>query len=115
MRILKTVCAILLSFALVMSQTVFAPDASAAIAKNVKCCCGPCKMKCCALPASPVPQPLPAAPRSVSQNQVQLIAVTVSLLLHLPEQRVEKQISLPAVSVSLISLPLYTRNCSFLI
>src|SRR4051812_36782506 len=116
MNMLKTAFAILASAMLVGAQTVFAFQPIAPAKSQVCGCCACKKMNCCVAQPTSTPQPVPASPaRTVSQNNLQIIAAVVSLLLHAPEKSAEP-ISFTSFSpLHLIVVPLYELNCSYLI
>ncbi len=116
MNFLKTVFAVFAGAVLLASQTVFAWGQQE-FSKPQVCCCCACKMiNCCvAQPTSPV-QPIPAAPaRTVSQHHYQIVSTIAALLLQSPEKSPEKISLPPLASLDPAAVPLYQRNCSYLI
>jgi hypothetical protein len=109
----KTVFALLFSLALVWTQTVFVSDAQAGEEAAPSCCH---RCSCCATPSNPAPEPVPVAPvRTLSQNDLQLVAVVTQTLLKQTVSLAPKNSYSFLVSVSLPAIPIYERNCSFLI
>lgn len=117
MNFAKTIFAILASVLLVGTQSVSAVGQKESPTKSQICGCCACKrMDCCVAQPTSVPQPVPVAPtRAESQNNFQIIATDVSLLLQSKEQLVQKICFPPSASYSLTSVPLYEWNCSYLI
>jgi len=116
MNFLKTTFAILASVMLVGTQAVFAVPSVAPTKSQVCGCCACKKMNCCVAQPTSVPQPIPASPaRTVSQNNLPIIAVVVSSLLQAPEESAEPISFAPFSSLHVTAVPLYELNCSYLI
>jgi hypothetical protein len=116
MTIAKTTFAILASFLLVGSQSVFAFGQSPSPESQECGCCSCKKMDCCVAQPTSTPQPIPAAPaRTVSQNNLQIIAMAVSLILQTPDKIAEPISFSPVSSFAVTDVPLYEWNCSYLI
>jgi hypothetical protein len=116
MKVAKIVCALLLAFVLVLTQA--APVAgSPTPAQTAQCakCCGHCPARCCATPANPNSAPRPATPaRTATHNDLQIVAAVV--ICQLPET------ASPCLSIvqtrpclAGVGVPLFQRNCIFLI
>jgi hypothetical protein len=85
------------------------------------CCCTGCDNKHCATPACCVKRDTPSAPvapaslPSSSQNEFHALAASVVLLLALPS-RAADELPAPALSSSSVtSIPLFQRDCSYLL
>jgi hypothetical protein len=85
------------------------------------CCRTGCSSKtcatpvCCAKPAKDSRTPLPARPPCNSQNEFQALLVFAAPLLILPARSQDELPTRAASSVSLTAVPLFQRNCSYLI
>jgi hypothetical protein len=114
MKALKTIVAVVFSFALIATQIVFGAPTER-VEKKCKGCCCKTVMKCCATSTSAPAQPQPAQTSRTVQNQIQLAAAFISLL----PQPVAGPAARPIITISPAlasqSVPLFTRNCSFLI
>ena len=112
---MKTLLTILFSLALLGTQSVFIVGAPLGPPVS-HCACDKCVTSCCKKKASSDSQPLPYAPvRSSAQSEWQfLAAVTTQLATRLTSSESEVFFRfLPPVSAA--AVPLYQRNCSFLI
>src|SRR5438876_216638 len=122
-RPLKAAVVFMLGFALVW-QGVFAastginPNAGGA---KTSCCCTGCDFKhcstpaCCAKPNAPSDPVVPASLPSPTQNEFHALAASLVSLLTLPSLKADE---LPFRSSSLASqtaIPLFQRNCCYLI
>jgi len=111
----RKVVAIFLSAILLCMQALVLTGAQAASTTN--CCACSCGLpKCCVAQSKPNSQPVsPAAPRSASQNDTQLlfkpVAETVAIVAPRPQVFRFDSSSFPKIT----SVPLYQRNCSLLI
>ena len=103
-------------------QSIFTASAvpAARVAKS-GCCRSGCSSKncatpaCCVKPAKDSKPPLPARLPSNSQNELQALVAFLAPLLTLPARSASE---LPACGPSLspvAAVPLYQRNCSYLI
>ncbi len=116
MNFLKTTFVILASVMLVGTQTVFAVQPVTPTKSQVCGCCACKKMDCCVAQPTSVPQPVPASPvRTVSQDNLQIIAAVVSMLLPDREKIAEPISFAPFSSLHIAHVPLYEWNCSYLI
>lgn len=117
MKILKTLLAVLFSFALVWTQAVSGLEVEKTSVKTQRCgCCACKKMDCCTAQPSSQSIPAPAAPlRTATQNQIQLVAVTISILSKSPALLVAKTVPPPSRLQKTIDVPVYQRTCSYLI
>jgi hypothetical protein len=106
---LAIVCSLLLTGTPVLAQ---AP--AAGIGRVAHACCH-CGKACCAVPASPESQPVPAAPApSPSQNQLLILSPAVLLWIQ-PATRASEFSASIYPPLMTHRTPLYTRNCAFLI
>lgn len=121
-RFAKTILTVLLGFILAL-QSVPAVSASAAAntsRKQSSCCCTGCDSKhcstpvCCAKPADDSRSPSPA-PLSTSQNERQALAASVASALTLPLFLTDEFALREPSSVSMTAIPIFKRNCSYLI
>ena len=122
-RAIKMAVVVLLGFVLAW-QGVFAASATtgtnARVAKK-SCCCTGCDNKHCATPACCVKRDAPSAPvapaslPSTSQNEFHALAVAVvSLLPLLPRPANELPAHAPSSS-SVTAIPLFQRDCCYLL
>lgn len=114
----KTALVLAVSVMLVGTQTVFAfghNPQTASAPRECRCCS--CKqLNCCVAQPTPAPEPVPATPaRAISQSNLQIIAAFVSLLLPAPEKATAPVSFSPSISPVPTAVPLYDRNCSYLI
>jgi len=115
----KTVIAILFSVLLAGAQTVFTVDSPCpkAPAKS-ECGCSHCdKPSCCAAKSKPVSQPrAPSPARDESQKRLQLLAdMATPLSFSFPAPAAPESIASFAHSLTVTDIPLYARNCSYLL
>src|SRR5437762_14198033 len=122
-RQIKMAVVVLLVFLLAW-QDVFASLAHlGATSQSAKrsCCCSDCDNKHCATPACCVRPNAPSAPvapaslPSTSQNEFHALAASVVSLLVLPSRAVDTRPSRPFASSSVTSIPLFQRDCSYLL
>jgi hypothetical protein len=110
----KTTLAIVCSLLLAWTPILRAQAPAARVGRVVHACCH-CGKACCAAPASPESQPVPAAPvPSSSQNQLLTFAPT-ALAWVLPTAAVLEFSPVISSPLTVKRLPLYARNCAFLI
>jgi hypothetical protein len=115
---MKPLSAILFSALLLWSQIVFTGAASAGEPEqglsisNLCSCARPC---CVNSAPTPAPQPLPAAPsRTLSNDQVPSAAT--GLLALIRPRRSDSLLRIPAhPCLQAAAVPVYQRNCSYLI
>jgi hypothetical protein len=116
MHIAKTAFAILASLLLVGTQAAFAFGQDSSPTSHECGCCSCKQMDCCMAQPTSTPQPIPTSPvRTVTQNNLQIIAAVVSLLLQAPEKSAEPISFPPFSSLHVTAVPLYELNCSYLI
>jgi hypothetical protein len=110
---LKITFAFLLGLLLAGEQSVFSASVRPLAASD--CACVGCQKICCAPRQTPSPQP--AAPaRTASQEQSSLfVAVLTRLLTVAPASTVEISTAYSSAPSLAAALPLYQRNCSYLI
>ena len=115
---MKTFLANLLSLLLLAAHTLAATSGTPCLRQGRPACCG-CDCgdgACCMAKGSPRPQSAPAAPApSISQNQL-LLLLPASLVAQVPVALVVSELParFPAAEVE-GPVPLFCRNCSFLI
>jgi hypothetical protein len=112
----KTLFAILFSVLLLWTQSVVTMGATAA--RQPDCCKhGPCAATECCTQNTPSPTSQPVAPSSrTAQNESQLaVAVPGQLISQPVVLSAAISISLHSTSSTRASVPLFQRNCSFLI
>ena len=114
---------LLLGFVLAW-QGVFASSARiGATTKSTKksCCCTGCDNKhcatptCCVKPESPSAPVAPASLPSTTQNEFQALAATLVSLLALPSRAASELPARAPSSVSVTAIPLFQRDCSYLL
>ena len=112
---MKTLLAIFFSLALLGTQSVFLIGAPAAKPVS-QCACDKCDTSCCKKKAASESRPVSSAPAPTrAQIEWQLLAAVLTQLVTLPGA------SKPEVSFRFLppipapAVPLYQRNCSFLI
>jgi hypothetical protein len=120
MKLLKTVCAMLICFVLVAAQTVSISHAqpSETEASQTCVCCSCKEMQCCVSQSSnPVPpQPVPAqAARAESQSQIALLTRAIAELLPILKATAQPVFPSSLLSYHSAEVPIYIRNCSYLI
>src|SRR6185312_2874217 len=100
-------------------QTVFTAEAlCSAQPVKAKCACPHCekKMSCCVARSAPASNPLSVPPASnTSQNQLHLLAAAVSQLITLPVPAAPESAPSPSFVLKAADLPLFARNCSYLL
>jgi hypothetical protein len=110
----KTTLAIVCS--LLLAGTPFVPaQASAAGGVRVAHACCHCGKACCAVPSSPVSQPVPAAPVSASAQNQLLTFAPAALAWILPDAQTPGFSTSVALLLTANAAPLYARNCARLI
>jgi len=123
LRQLRLATVLLLGFVLAW-QGVFAVSArTGATAQGAKksCCCTGCDNKHCATPACCVKRDTPSAPvapasrPSAAQNEFHALAASVVALLALPARLIGDLPSCAPSSVSVTGIPLFQRDCSYLL
>jgi len=95
-----------------------AGDHSATAARSASCCrtdCADCPPKCCARPSQPTSPSTPAPARPASQNESQALALppVARLALYAPSFT-EPSFHVPG-SVPVAAVPLFQRDCCYLI
>ena len=114
-KIVRTTLAILFSVLLVLTQSVL--PGNPAVAKAESCCsrCA-CGAPCCVPAPNSGSAPLPATPTPATSLKQCQFALAVAALALSPLVSPAPKISPSAVSSSLsVALPLYERNCIYLI
>src|SRR5882757_6485695 len=120
LRFVKTTVTVLLGFVLAC-QSVFLASANtgaSAGARKSHCCCDSknCSMPaCCAKPAQNQVPFAPASPPPASQNELQALAASVVSSPVLPPRSTEELFTHVASSFSVRAIPLFQRDCSYLI
>ena len=119
----KTAVAVLLGFVLIF-QSVFPISASVPRkidAARSNCCCHGCDSKQCSMPvccARPVENRAPLAPASpapTSKNEIQAMAAPVVSTQALPLHLQYEAVAPAASSLSVRAVPLFQRDCTYLI
>jgi hypothetical protein len=116
----KTTAVILLGIVLAWQSVTTVSAGMGVGGPKSTCCCSGCDSKHCSTPAccaKPADSRAPVAPASlpVSQNEWLALATTISsCLVPLPVQTDELQARWPA-SVSVTAIPLFQRDCCYLI
>ena len=111
---MKMTLAIVCSVLLAWTPILRAQAPAARVGRVVHACCH-CGKACCAVPASPESQPVPATPvPSSSQNQLLTLA-PAGLIRTLPETPAPEFSASPSSPLTANRTPLYARNCAFLI
>jgi hypothetical protein len=122
-RPIKMAVVILLGFLLAW-QGVFASSARIGTTEQVakkSCCCTGCDNKSCATPACCVKPSSPSAPAdpaslpSTSQNEFHALAVSAVSVLALPARPARELPACPASSALVTTVPLFQRDCAWLI
>jgi len=113
MKVARTILAPLFALALILTQ--IAPFAVAmSSAQPARCGCH-MVVCCCQKPANPNSAPRPAAPvRTVTQNDVRIVAAVVEQVFSSPAQA-QPSYFCPRPSLGIAPIPLYQRDCVFLI
>jgi hypothetical protein len=98
----------------VMALSSFAaPGSDAAV--RVCSCCACAQLDCCGTPVLPNPAPV-SAPSKSTEQRVQAPAVVIVVVLTTPPTADIPQFSLRSFSIPhALSVPLYERNCTYLI
>src|SRR5258705_7774260 len=111
-KAVKALWSIILGLVLALGQ--FAPFASGSDAVRTCACCSCARLDCCARPVLPTPLSAPVSPPS-SEERVQAPALTIVPVLIAPS--VDASPTLVAFSAGFFSdsVPIYERNCSYLI
>jgi hypothetical protein len=119
-RFVKTAVTVLLGFVLAC-QSVFLASANAvanAGAKKSHCCCSSknCSTPaCCAKRNQDQVPGAPASPPPTCQNELQALAAPVASTPVLPPRSTEELFTHVASSFSVRAIPLFQRDCSYLI
>jgi hypothetical protein len=122
-RPIKMVVVLLVGFALAW-QGVFATSARIGVAtKDAKksCCRTGCDSKhcstpaCCVKPESPAAPVAPASLPSTTQNEFQALAATLVSLFTLSSRPASELPARDSSSVSVTAIPLFQRDCSYLV
>ncbi|MBI3870452.1 MAG: hypothetical protein HY299_18140 [Verrucomicrobia bacterium] len=85
------------------------------------CCCAGCDNRHCATPACCVKRDTPSVPLapaslpSASQNEFHALAVSVVALITLPSRQVGDLPACASSIASVTSIPLFQRDCSYLL
>jgi len=106
---LAIVCSLLLSWMPVQAQ---APAAGVGRVAHAACHCG---KACCAAPASPESQPVPAAPVSTSSQNQLLTLAPAGLAWILPDAPAPRFATSLSSPLTANAAPLYARDCARLI
>jgi hypothetical protein len=116
-KLTKMTVALLLGILLAVAPTVATLAAPSAPAVKSCCCHGNhcCHMACCAAPKGPAAPVAPAPVPSTSQTDLQALSASIISTLTLPPV-VQKSFS-PQYSstLSMTAIPLFQRDCSYLI
>ena len=112
---MKTLFAIFFSLALLGAQSVFLIGAPAAKPVS-QCACEKCDTSCCKKKAAPESQPSSSTPAPTrAQIEWQVLAAVLTQLVALPASS-KSDVSLRFLPpIPAPAVPLYQRNCSFLI
>ena len=123
-RIVKTAVTALLGFVLAC-QGVFLSTASAAASSSstakVNSCCHGCGTKhcstsaCCAKPAENQVPLAPVSTPPAQQTQLQALAAPITIILILPSDSTRQVVAAFAASFPRGTVPLFQRDCSYLI
>ncbi|PYM10713.1 MAG: hypothetical protein DME18_15730 [Verrucomicrobia bacterium] len=113
---MKTVLAILFSFLLAEAETAFtATPLCAAAPAKASCVCSHCvKPSCCAARSVPVSQQ-PVAPPARNHNQLHLLPAVLAHWISLSAPSAAESVPSFSPSKKGTAVPLYTRNCSYLV
>ena len=120
-RRVKTAVVLLVGFVLAWPCVFTAPVGDRSVATRVarKCCdfqCAKCASPgCCAQPSQPSAPLPPALPPSTSHNEWQALAASVAPILALPSRSADELPSSAAWSSSLTAIPLFQRDCCYLL
>jgi hypothetical protein len=113
---MKRALAILFSLALVWAQaaSLLAGDVAASAKKCPACSCQ--QAGCCSPQSAPTPQPTPAAPApAAAKNLSPALTLLATAMATWPNDEAKVFPTLSPLSSKGTRVPLYTRNCSFLI
>ncbi|HXT39238.1 MAG TPA: hypothetical protein VN887_04355 [Candidatus Angelobacter sp.] len=113
---MKTLFAILLSVLLPGAQVVFTADARCPVQPaKARCACPHCpKAGCCVTRSAPAPKPLSVPPVQGGSHQP-LLTPAAEFQLIGPSPAVTQTASLFFATLPGAAVPLYQRNCSFLL
>ncbi|HKI72681.1 MAG TPA: hypothetical protein VKA81_09915 [Verrucomicrobiae bacterium] len=115
---MKKVTAILFSLLLAGAQSVFTANSLCALTPaKARCACSHCDSPlCCAARSVPVSQPPVAPPaRDGSQHQSHLLPAIVAQLISLTAPSLAESVSSSSPSLKVTDVPVYVRNCSYLV
>ena len=118
MKFLKTIVALLFSLALMGSPFVFQGHSAQTESKAKSCSCCACKkVSCCVASAPTAPQePVPVqTARAVSSPELQVIAAAVELVVDSSTDKNFRSESNFPPAPSSVAVPVYQRNCIYLI
>jgi hypothetical protein len=88
------------------------PAAKSCCCKGAHCCCD---MACCVAPNAPSAPATPAPVPSTSQNELQVMAIPVVTLLTFPSPPANKYPWRFSSSASMAAVPLFQRDCCYLV
>ena len=112
---MKAVFTILFSLLLVAGQALCF-EGTAASASRPACACSTCAKGCCVGKNPPATPVQPVAPASTfSQESWQLIITQALCFLELPQTRTSNHAISFSAPLNASTIPLYERNCSYLI
>src|SRR5882757_5707701 len=111
---MKTTFAILFSLLLTLTQVVSLPVASDSSAAK-SCACSGCQRSCCIRREAPASQPATPAPPSSSVRFQILFTALTQLPTLVPEKSVLFSTATGKSTYSPGAVPLFQRNCSYLI
>src|SRR6185295_1551327 len=114
---------LLLGFLLAWQGAFASPARLGATSQSAKrsCCCAGCDNKhcatpaCCVKPSSPSAPVAPASLPSTTQNEFQGLAATLVSLIALPSRSPNELPARAPSSVLVAAIPLFQRDCSYLI
>jgi hypothetical protein len=110
----KTTWAIVCSLLLAGTPIVSAQAPATGVVRGAHACCH-CHKACCTAPTSPEPQPVPAAPFPASNQNQLLTLAPAALAWILPNAPASEFSTSPFSPLTATGLPLYARDCAFLI
>jgi hypothetical protein len=111
---MKITLVILLSIAMALTQSVFTAQSSDRAAAS--CACSGCTKNCCIENDAPVPQPpTPVLPVSRGFESQIFLAVLAQVIALTPAPAQVHATAFSSSPLQTIALPLYQRNCSYLI
>jgi hypothetical protein len=108
---MKTTFAILFSLLLAVTQVISAP--AVADSSKLACACSGCQKSCCVRNNTPTSQP--ATPPIAASRAQMLFAVLVQAVAVTSKPSVSFSRSTPVSPFAAIAVPLFQRNCSYLI